>query len=202
MLGRVMRELVDRAVVDVASPCHAFRRTVATVMDEHGVRTRVIEGIMGWSPRQMHERHYLRLADDAIQTLYWDDPSCESPSHPRTPSRPACLRARRPGSRRSSSGSASAQAERCGVSFDRRGTLLGMVELRVVVSDELAEQLAERARQEHTTPEQLASRAVESLFGAREGAGEGVPGFVALGASGRSDVSERAEEILRADFGA
>jgi hypothetical protein len=77
-----------------------------------------------------------------------------------------------------------------------------MVELRVVVSDELAEHLAERARQEHTTPEQLASRAVESLLGPHEPSGEGTPGFVALGASGRRDVSDRAEEILRADFGA
>jgi nicotinamide mononucleotide (NMN) deamidase PncC len=77
-----------------------------------------------------------------------------------------------------------------------------MVELRVVVSDELAEHLAERARQEHTTPEQLASRAVESLYGHDGDTEHGEPGFVALGASGRSDVSERAEEILRADFGA
>lgn len=50
-------------------------------MYEHGVRTRVIERIMGWSPRQMHERHYLRVADepmhDAIQTLYHEDPICE-----------------------------------------------------------------------------------------------------------------------------
>ena len=80
-LGRVMRELVDRAGVEAASPCHAFRRTVATVMYERGVRTRVIERIMGWSPRQMHERHYLRVADeamhDAIQTLYREDPICE-----------------------------------------------------------------------------------------------------------------------------
>ena len=36
---------------------------------------------MGWAPRRMHERHYLRVADepmhDAIQTLYRDDPICE-----------------------------------------------------------------------------------------------------------------------------
>lgn len=80
-LGHSIRVLVDRAGVEVASPCHAFRRTVATVMYEHGVRTRVIERIMGWSPRQMHERHYLRVADeamhDAIQTLYREDPICE-----------------------------------------------------------------------------------------------------------------------------
>jgi hypothetical protein len=50
-------------------------------MYEQGVRTRVIERIMGWSPRQMHERHYLRVADqpmhEAIQTLYREDPICE-----------------------------------------------------------------------------------------------------------------------------
>jgi len=77
-----------------------------------------------------------------------------------------------------------------------------MVELRVLVSDKLAEQLAERALREHTTPEQLASRAVESLYGQDADTDPGQPGFVALGSSGRSDVSERAEEILRAEFGA
>jgi integrase/recombinase XerD len=80
-LGRSVRSLVDRAAVDVDSPSHAFRRTVATVMYEQGVRTRVIERIMGWSPRQMHERHYLRVADepmhDAIRTLYREDPICD-----------------------------------------------------------------------------------------------------------------------------
>lgn len=77
-----------------------------------------------------------------------------------------------------------------------------MVELRVIVSDELAEQLAERAQREHTTPEQLAERAVESLLGSSGADQRGEPSFVGLGSSGRSDVSERAEEILRADFGA
>lgn len=77
-----------------------------------------------------------------------------------------------------------------------------MVELRVVVSDELAGQLAERARQERTTPEQLASRAVASLYGHNGGNEHGEPGFVALGASGRSDISEGSEEILRAELGA
>jgi integrase len=80
-LGRVARELVDRAGVEVESPSHAFRRTVATVMYEQGVRTRVIERIMGWAPRRMHERHYLRVADEpmheAILGLYREDPICE-----------------------------------------------------------------------------------------------------------------------------
>jgi integrase len=60
-LGSYVRALVDRAEIDTAQPSHAFRRTVATVMYEAGVRTRVIERIMSWAPRQMHERHYLRV---------------------------------------------------------------------------------------------------------------------------------------------
>ena len=80
-LGRSVRAIVDRAGVEVEQPSHAFRRTVATVMYEHGVRARVIERIMGWAPRQMYERHYLRVADhamhQAIRGLYRDDPICE-----------------------------------------------------------------------------------------------------------------------------
>jgi hypothetical protein len=77
-----------------------------------------------------------------------------------------------------------------------------MVELRVVVSDEVAEHLAERARREHITPELLASRAVQSFLGPPASDEYGEPGFIALGSSGRDDISERAEEILRTDFGA
>ena len=77
-LGRTVRALTDRAGIEVDAPSHAFRRTVATLMYENGVRTRVIERIMGWAPRRMHERHYLRVADqpmrEAILTLYHDDP--------------------------------------------------------------------------------------------------------------------------------
>lgn len=80
-LGRSVRELVDRAGVEVEQPSHAFRRTVATVMYENGVRARVIDQIMGWAARQMYERHYLRVADqqmhDAIRSLYRDDPICD-----------------------------------------------------------------------------------------------------------------------------
>jgi integrase len=46
-LGGAVRRLVDRADVPIDQPTHAFRRTVATVMYEHGVRNRVIERIMG-----------------------------------------------------------------------------------------------------------------------------------------------------------
>jgi hypothetical protein len=49
-------------------------------MHEHGVRTAVIDRIMGWAPRTVRERHYVRIAPqvmhDAILTLYRDDPIC------------------------------------------------------------------------------------------------------------------------------
>jgi hypothetical protein len=71
-----------------------------------------------------------------------------------------------------------------------------MVQVTVELSDEDAARLAERARQEHTTPEQVA---VDTLHRSL------VPpldlGFASLGRSGRHDVSERAEEILRAELG-
>ncbi len=91
-LGRQIRALVDRAGVDVESPSHAFRRTVATVMYEQGVRTRVIERILGWAPRRMHERHYLRVADQqlhaAIRTLYTDNPVSDRQTEPLLPPPP------------------------------------------------------------------------------------------------------------------
>jgi hypothetical protein len=92
-LGRSVRALVDRADIEIDCPAHAFRRTAATVMYEHGVRTRVIERIMGWAPCAMHERHYLRIAPEplhkAIRTLYHDDPSATTNSTPNLPPQPA-----------------------------------------------------------------------------------------------------------------
>jgi hypothetical protein len=76
-----------------------------------------------------------------------------------------------------------------------------MVELRVTVSDELAEELVRRAREQQTTAEQLASRAVESAYGTTEQQLPRKLGFIGLGRSGRSDISVRHEEIIRADFG-
>ena len=68
---------------------HTFRRTVATELHEQGVRTRVIEKIMGWAPRTVYERHYLRIADQAMQeailTLYRDDPICPGQLDPPPP---------------------------------------------------------------------------------------------------------------------
>jgi hypothetical protein len=75
--------------------------------------------------------------------------------------------------------------------------------IRVEIPQEVAERLAERARKEHVSPEELASEAVRSYVGPVVSSNERrVLSFIGLGHSGRSDVSERAEEILRADFGA
>lgn len=56
---------------------HPFRRTVATELDEAGVRESVIDSIMGWAPRTVRARHYTRVVDgrlhDAIRTLYRGD---------------------------------------------------------------------------------------------------------------------------------
>ncbi len=91
-LGVAIRSLIDRAGIEIDSPSHAFRRTVATVMYEEGVRTRVIERIMGWAPRLMHERHYLRVANEpmrrAILTLYHDDPVCDHQHEPASAATP------------------------------------------------------------------------------------------------------------------
>ena len=79
----------------------------------------------------------------------------------------------------------------------------GMSVIRVEISEEVAERLAERALKEHVSPEELASEAVRSYVGPVVSSKERrVLSFIGLGHSGRSDISERAEEILRADFGA
>jgi integrase/recombinase XerD len=72
-----------------ATSSHTFRRTVATELHEQGVPKRVIEKILGWAPRTVYERHYLRIADhptrEAILTLYRDDPICPGQLGPPTP---------------------------------------------------------------------------------------------------------------------
>jgi predicted transcriptional regulator len=79
---------------------------------------------------------------------------------------------------------------------------LGVTELRVTVPDEIAERLAERARQIGTTPEQLAGDAVRSFVGApEEPPGDHRLSFIGIGRSGGHDsVAERHEEIIREHF--
>jgi integrase len=78
------RALIDRAGIHTRAPAHTFRKTVATVMYEQGVREHVIDEIMGWAPRTVRDRHYLRIAPqtmhDAINTLYQNDPIHPEPA--------------------------------------------------------------------------------------------------------------------------
>lgn len=91
-LARDVRALVDRANVPVKGASHAFRKTVATNMHEQGIQTGVIDKIMGWAPRTVRDRHYIRIADhtmhQAIQTLYQNDPITSQKRHER-PATPA-----------------------------------------------------------------------------------------------------------------
>lgn len=57
---------------------HDFRRTVATSLTENGVQEGIIDRIMGWAPRTVGRRYYVRFADAAMQEgilrLYASDP--------------------------------------------------------------------------------------------------------------------------------
>jgi integrase len=63
---------------DVSCSFHDFRRTVATSLAENDVPERIIDSIMGWAPRTVGRRYYIRRADhrmqEAILRLYADDP--------------------------------------------------------------------------------------------------------------------------------
>lgn len=88
--GQTARGLVDRAGIKTRAPAHTFRKTVATVMHERGARSHTIDAIMGWAPRTVRDRHYIRVAPktlhQAIHTLYQDDPICPQPNQtPPTP---------------------------------------------------------------------------------------------------------------------
>ncbi len=77
-----------------------------------------------------------------------------------------------------------------------------MTELRVVVPDEIAERLAERARESHVTPEQLAGEAVASFLGptTEQGRADRLS-FIGIGRSGsRVSVAERHDEVIREHF--
>jgi hypothetical protein len=76
-----------------------------------------------------------------------------------------------------------------------------VTELTVVLSNEVAERLAERAMKEHTTPEQLASDAVKSYVGAAARPNGHRLSFIGIGRSGsRESIAEHHEEIIREHF--
>jgi integrase/recombinase XerC len=88
--GTIVSRLVSHADVHVAQPSHAFRRTVASELYANGIRTHVIDRLLGWAPRTVRDRHYIRVADqamrDAITTLYQRSPICPEQAPVREPS--------------------------------------------------------------------------------------------------------------------
>jgi integrase len=67
-------------------PAHTFRKTVQTVLYEEGVRTDVIDKMLGWAPSSVRQRYYSRVRDQAmyegILRLYVSDPIEKSPLGP------------------------------------------------------------------------------------------------------------------------
>lgn len=70
--------VLEQARGKVHCSFHDFRRTVATSLTENGVPEGIIDRIMGWAPRTVGRRYYIRRADDSMQEamlkLYSDDP--------------------------------------------------------------------------------------------------------------------------------
>jgi plasmid stability protein len=77
-----------------------------------------------------------------------------------------------------------------------------VTELRVHLPDDVAARLAAEAAQRGTSTEDLAAEVLTDHSPAADSGGERKLGFIGIAASGRGDIAERAEEIVRAEFGA
>lgn len=70
--------MLEKVRGDVFCTMHDFRRTVASSLYGNGVDTLIIDKIMGWAPRAVGSRYYIKTADAAMQgailKLYADDP--------------------------------------------------------------------------------------------------------------------------------
>lgn len=70
--------ILEKVRGNVLCSFHDFRRTVATSLAENEVPEGIIDRIMGWAPRTVGRRYYIRRADnrmqEAILKLYADDP--------------------------------------------------------------------------------------------------------------------------------
>jgi hypothetical protein len=73
-----------------------------------------------------------------------------------------------------------------------------VTDLRVPLDDETAARILEEAAKRGMTPEQLASEVIEQYVAPVV---RNLP-FVGIGRSGRDDLSEQSEEILRRELGA
>jgi integrase len=83
---RLERMLRRARVAGGNRPAHKFRKTVQTVLYEEGVRTDVIDKMLGWAPSSVRQRYYSRVRDQAmyegILRLYVSDPIERSPLGP------------------------------------------------------------------------------------------------------------------------
>lgn len=70
--------VLEKVRGNVLCTFHDFRRTVATSLAENDVPEGIIDRIMGWAPRTVGRRYYIRRADhrmqEAILALYREDP--------------------------------------------------------------------------------------------------------------------------------
>lgn len=78
---RIGNETWDTALRDVtlgAHTAHDFRRTVASSLALNGVSDPLIDKILGWAPRAVGRRYYIKVAGPELQRailrLYADDP--------------------------------------------------------------------------------------------------------------------------------
>jgi len=76
-----------------------------------------------------------------------------------------------------------------------------MTELRVVVPDDVAERLASEAAQRGTSTEDVAAEVLERHVPRAPARRHTRPSWVGALHSGRSDLSERHEEILKSELG-
>jgi hypothetical protein len=76
---------------------------------------------------------------------------------------------------------------------------VGVTELRIVVRTEVAERLATEAAERGTSAEDVAAEVLEQHASTASKAGR-VPAWVGAVRSGRDDLSERHEEILKSEL--
>jgi integrase/recombinase XerC len=79
-----IENLLTRAGIDGGNrPAHRFRKTVSTVLFEEGVQGELIDKLLGWSPLNIRQRYYTRVADqalyDAVLKLYVSNPIESAP---------------------------------------------------------------------------------------------------------------------------
>lgn len=75
-----------------------------------------------------------------------------------------------------------------------------MTELRVVIPDEVAERLALTAAEQGTSAEDVAAQVLTSHTPTRPKA-KALPPWIGAIRSGRTDLSERHEEIIKGELG-